>query len=87
MATTVKILEDKEITGILSPDEYAVLLASYFVENDLLNAKFLWKRIPVAAKQANLELDRIWKVGQKLWTKDYVGCYGFVKQDWSENIG
>ncbi|KAH8034927.1 hypothetical protein HPB51_003490 [Rhipicephalus microplus] len=37
--------------GVASPQAYGQLLAIYLLQNDLPNAKFLWKRIPQEIKQ------------------------------------
>jgi len=70
-------------TDALRPENYTELLASYLVQNDLCNAKFLWKRIPAEMKTSE-ELAAIWRVGQKLWLKDMPGFYAEVRSfPWS----
>ncbi|CAK1549973.1 unnamed protein product [Leptosia nina] len=71
-------LEKQELeapNGIASPTTYAQLLAIYLYQNDLCNAKFLWKRIPQTISASNPELAAIWAVGQKLWKKDLPRTY------------
>lgn len=82
-------LEQQELEaadGIASPQVYGQLLAIYLLQNDLPNAKFLWKRIPQAIKQSHLELGNIWKVGQGLWFKDFPAIYTGLAQEWPDYI-
>lgn len=51
------------------------------------NAKYLWKRIPQNVKNSYAELACIWKVGQKMWQRDFLGVYTALTVDWSENVG
>ncbi|PSN42702.1 hypothetical protein C0J52_23397 [Blattella germanica] len=73
--------------GIPSSQVYAQLLAIYLYQNDLCNAKYLWKRIPQNVKNSHAELVNIWKVGQKMWQRDFPGVYAALNVDWSENVG
>jgi len=50
------------------------------------NAKYLWKRIPQNVKNSHAELSLIWKVGQKMWQRDFPGVYAALTADWSENV-
>ncbi|KAK7813398.1 hypothetical protein U0070_007967 [Myodes glareolus] len=77
--------------GIATPPVYGQLLALYLLQNDMNNARYLWKRIPPAIKsslfqseffqrqqfllQANSELGGIWSVGQRIWQRDFPGIY------------
>lgn len=70
--------------GVATAQVYGQLLCVYLLQNDVCNAKFLWKRIPPAIKSANSELALIWAVGQKMWLRDYPGTYEALKKDWSE---
>ncbi|XP_070570038.1 COP9 signalosome complex subunit 8-like isoform X2 [Ptychodera flava] len=72
--------------GIATPVVYAQLLSLYLLQNDLANAKFLWKRIPPPIKSSNPELNNIWMVGQKMWQRDFPQVYQSLNQEWSENI-
>ncbi|KAL4708066.1 hypothetical protein ACJJTC_009845 [Scirpophaga incertulas] len=81
-------LEKQELeapTGVASPSTYAQLLSIYIYQNDLCNAKFLWKRIPQNITSSNPELAAIWAIGQKLWKKDLAGTYhAIAAYNWSE---
>ncbi|KAF7278056.1 COP9 signalosome subunit 8 [Rhynchophorus ferrugineus] len=88
-----KLIEDLERqeleapTGIASPQVYSQLLAIYLYQNDLCNAKFLWKRIPLTVKNTNPELGEIWKVGQHLWKSDFTATYASLNGfNWSETV-
>lgn len=81
-------LETQELEspgGIATPQVYGQLLAIYLLQNDLPNAKFLWKRIPAPIKEANPELGKIWQVGQKLWLCEY-GVYKALNEEWPEHV-
>ncbi|KAM4698221.1 COP9 signalosome complex subunit 8 [Rhinophrynus dorsalis] len=73
--------------GIATPQVYSQLLALYLLNNDMNNARYLWKRIPPAVKSANSELGAIWEVGQKMWQRDFPGIYASISaHQWPENI-
>jgi COP9 signalosome, subunit CSN8. len=38
-------------------------------------------------KNSHAELAFIWKVGQKMWQRDFPGVYTALNADWSENVG
>ena len=67
-----------------SPEVYTQLLTIYLIDNDVVNAKFLWKRIPEQLKSG--ELENIWKIGQFLWKRDFVNVYVAVSNEWSPLI-
>lgn len=72
----------------LSPELYAKLLAIYLIQNDLCNAKFLWKRIPEDVKKGDSgsEISKIWNIGQSLWKKDHSATFEALKtSEWSEH--
>ncbi|KAJ0181900.1 hypothetical protein K1T71_002622 [Dendrolimus kikuchii] len=83
-------LEKQELeapTGVASPSTYGQLLAIYLYQNDLCNAKFLWKRIPQNITSSNPEITAIWAVGQKLWKKDLAGTYqALAAYNWTEPV-
>ncbi|XP_067127328.1 COP9 signalosome complex subunit 8 [Centruroides vittatus] len=82
-------LEKRELEspgGIATPQTYGQLLAIYLFQNDLPNAKLLWKRIPQGVKEANPELGQIWIVGQKLWNRDFPELYKSLDVEWPEHI-
>ncbi|KAK7872097.1 hypothetical protein R5R35_005177 [Gryllus longicercus] len=82
-------LEKQELDapgGIPPSQVYAQLLAIYLYQNDLCNAKYLWKRIPQNVKSSHSELNSIWKVGQKMWLRDFPGVYAALNTEWSENV-
>ncbi|XP_030758482.1 COP9 signalosome complex subunit 8-like [Sitophilus oryzae] len=88
-----KIVEDLERqeleapTGIASPQVYSRLLAFYLYQNDLCNAKFLWKRIPSSIKSSNPEIGCIWTVGQHLWKSDFTATYTSLNAvSWSDTV-
>lgn len=84
-------LEKQELEapgGVPSAQVYSQLLAIYLYQNDLCSAKYLWKRIPTTVKNANPELGKIWKVGQKMWQRDFPGVYAALTTggEWSDTV-
>ncbi|XP_053212114.1 COP9 signalosome complex subunit 8-like [Panonychus citri] len=78
-----KELEMKEIESA----DYEKLLVIYLAQNDLINAKFLWKRIPVTIKEKSDCLKLIWEVGKCLMTNDFAGVYGKIDgQTWPIHV-
>ncbi|XP_050670237.1 COP9 signalosome complex subunit 8 [Leptidea sinapis] len=83
-------LEKQELeapNGVAPAATYAQLLAIYLYQNDLCNAKFLWKRIPQNITSSNPEISAIWAVGQKLWKKDLPRMYqALAAYHWVEPV-
>lgn len=70
----------------VSPQVYTQLLAIYLFQNDLCNAKYLWKRIPASVKTSHPELQNVWKVGQRMWQRDFPGTYVALNEQWSNDV-
>ncbi|CAL8082435.1 unnamed protein product [Calicophoron daubneyi] len=49
-----------------SEEYYTQFLGLYILKMDLLNAKFLWKRIPTPVKGSSTHLKKLWNLGQLL---------------------
>ncbi|CAG9814068.1 unnamed protein product [Phaedon cochleariae] len=88
-----KLAEDLEKQELEAPNAepppqvYEQLLAIYLYQNDLCNAKYLWKRIPPNIKSSNPELGHIWAVGQAMWNRDFSAIYRALNAvTWSESI-
>ncbi|CAH2012825.1 unnamed protein product [Acanthoscelides obtectus] len=83
-------LEKQELeapNGVATPQLYEQLLAIYLYQNDLCNAKYLWKRIPESVKTSAPELKNIWAVGQCMWRRDFPGIYKALnKVTWSDTV-
>ena len=48
------------------------------------SARFLWKSIPAAIKESRPEVGAAWKIGQRLWTRDYEGVHEAIREfNWS----
>lgn len=73
-------LENQELTtsGKCSDRIYAQLLAVYLLNNDLQNAKFLWKRIPEQTKNSSSDLKEIWKIGKLLLQRKTSQVYPLI---------
>ncbi|CAI9770105.1 unnamed protein product [Fraxinus pennsylvanica] len=72
--------------GVIFQDEwpYAIHLLGHIYINDINSARFLWKRIPLAVKESQPEVVAAWKIGQKLWARDYAGVYEAIREfNWS----
>ncbi|KAK4739694.1 hypothetical protein R3W88_003391 [Solanum pinnatisectum] len=75
--------------GIEFQDEwpYAIHLLGHIYSNDINSARFLWKNIPAAIKEARPEVVAVWRIGQKLWTRDYVGVHEAIRGfSWSPEV-
>ncbi|KAG5400466.1 hypothetical protein IGI04_015073 [Brassica rapa subsp. trilocularis] len=63
---------------------YAIHLLGYFYVDDCDSARFLWKTIPTSVKESKPEVVTAWRIGQRLWTRDYAGVYEAIRgYDWS----
>ncbi|KAL3635285.1 COP9 signalosome complex subunit 8 [Castilleja foliolosa] len=63
---------------------YSVHLLGHLYINDINSARFLWKKIPTSVKESQPEVSAVWKLGQKLWIKDYGGVYEAIREfNWS----
>ncbi|XP_057976726.1 COP9 signalosome complex subunit 8 isoform X2 [Malania oleifera] len=73
--------------GIAFQDEwpYAIHLLGHIYVDDVNSARFLWKSIPSAVKEGRAEVVAAWKIGQRLWTRDYAGVHEAIRGfDWSQ---
>uniref|UniRef100_A0A8D8UXD9 COP9 signalosome complex subunit 8 n=1 Tax=Cacopsylla melanoneura TaxID=428564 RepID=A0A8D8UXD9_9HEMI len=85
----VENLERQELeaaAGVPSAEVYTKLLALYLLQNDLCNAKFLWKRTPQSVKMSHPEIGQVWEVGKHLWNGNYPSIYSNLKRTWSDDI-
>ncbi|XP_078344909.1 COP9 signalosome complex subunit 8-like isoform X2 [Oculina patagonica] len=78
--------EQMELDGGASGEVYSQLLAVYLFQNDVCNAKFLWKRAPEEIKVSTPELAKLWNVGCHMWKRDFVAIYESLKEEWSPTI-
>lgn len=58
---------------------YAIHLLGHIYAGDINSARFLWKSIPAEIKDSQPELIAAWRIGQKLWTRDYAGVYEAIR--------
>jgi COP9 signalosome complex subunit 8 len=75
------------MSGIKRNSQLKSQLFIYITFVNRCNAKYLWKRIPQNVKNSHAELACIWRVGQKMWQRDFTGVYAALAVDWSENVG
>ncbi|GER30438.1 COP9 signalosome complex subunit 8 [Striga asiatica] len=68
--------------GVAYQDEwpYAIHLLGHIYVNDINSARFLWKKVPSAVKVCQPEVSAVWKIGQKLWIKDYGGVHEAIRE-------
>jgi len=84
--TTLELREFDAVRGPEALGDIMEHLATYLLEGDLCDAKFLWKRIPNSYKESQ-ELNAIWGVGQALWLRDMPEFYNRVRSfDWNPRI-
>lgn len=51
------------------------------------SARFLWKSIPSSIKESQPEITAVWKIGQRLWLRDYAGVHEAIRGfDWSQDL-
>lgn len=66
---------------------YAIHLLGHIYVNDANSARFLWKSIPAAVKESQPEVGAVWKIGQRLWTRDYAGVHEAIHEpNWSADV-
>ncbi|PRQ19993.1 putative COP9 signalosome, subunit CSN8 protein [Rosa chinensis] len=64
---------------------YAIHLLGHIYAGDINSMRFLWKSMPSAVKENQQEVQAAWKIGQKLWVRDYGGVYEAIRGfDWSQ---
>ncbi|KAL4336003.1 hypothetical protein GQ457_07G010860 [Hibiscus cannabinus] len=64
---------------------FALHLLAHIYVDDVNSARFLWKSIPATIKESQPQLVAAWKIGQKLWTRDYAGVYEAIRGfDWTQ---
>lgn len=44
------------------------------------SARFLWKNVPRVVKENRPEVGAAWKIGQRLWTRDYAGVHEAIRE-------
>ncbi|KAL1557792.1 COP9 signalosome complex subunit 8 [Salvia divinorum] len=59
---------------------YAIHLIGHIYVNDINSARFLWKKIPLAVKESQQEVSTAWKIGQRLWIKDYASVHEAIRE-------
>jgi len=59
----------------------------YLLEDELMLAKFLWKRIPPTVKQADPTLERLWSAGSAIIRRDAEQAYAAMDGlTWPEHL-
>jgi hypothetical protein len=83
--------EEQTLTSAskLSLHFYATFLTCYFCDNDLSNAKYLWKRAPANLKvpSSGAMLAEMWEVGKLLWKDDLAAALAqLTSVNWPEEL-
>ncbi|XP_057516701.1 COP9 signalosome complex subunit 8 [Amaranthus tricolor] len=66
---------------------YAIHLLGHIYAGDINSARFLWKSMPLAIKENQPEVVAVWKIGQKLWTREYAAVYEALRSfNWTPQI-
>uniref|UniRef100_A0A7N0UEL2 COP9 signalosome complex subunit 8 n=1 Tax=Kalanchoe fedtschenkoi TaxID=63787 RepID=A0A7N0UEL2_KALFE len=66
---------------------YSIHLLGYIYIEDINSARYLWKSIPPEIKEANPEVVAAWKIGQRLWARDYQGVYQTIRGfNWTQQV-
>jgi len=86
----LEVLEKQEIespNGIPPDGVYLKMMALYLLENEVIYAKLLWKRIPSSVKASNPELSRLWEVGRLMFQRrrDEV-AKRLQEEEWSSHV-
>lgn len=85
-------LAELEVQELQAEDEpsdklYAQLLALYILTDDLISAKFLWKRIPSNVKSDNEDLRTIWDIAVNLTRRTPSAIYFLIRErDWPPHV-
>lgn len=81
-------LEAQELQAEDEPSEklYAQLLALYILTDDLISAKFLWKRIPLSTKEDE-DLKSIWSIAVNLIKRTIPPVYFLIREhNWPPHV-
>lgn len=82
-------LEAQELQAEDEPSDklYAQLLALYILTDDLISAKFLWKRIPAGIKTDNDDLKTIWDIAVNLIRRTPAAVYFLIRErEWPPHV-
>mmetsp|Transcript_39555 Transcript_39555/g.77458 ORF Transcript_39555/g.77458 Transcript_39555/m.77458 type:complete len:202 (-) Transcript_39555:81-686(-) len=90
--SALKACEDFELEACGEADSatmlpfYRVQIICYLLQDDLVNARWLWERMPEAIK-ADGEVQAAWKVAQLLWKRDLKSAYSaLTDHKWSQPL-
>ncbi|KAL1802106.1 hypothetical protein ACET3Z_030753 [Daucus carota] len=68
--------------GVVNNEDwpYAIHLLGHIYVDDINSARFVWKNVPRVVKENRPEVTAAWKIGQRLWTRDYAGVYEAIRE-------
>ncbi|GAX73852.1 hypothetical protein CEUSTIGMA_g1302.t1 [Chlamydomonas eustigma] len=86
-----KILDACELESsnphVLEDWPCALHLLGHIYNQNLNDARFLWKRIPASVKQNNPELEAVWRLLQFAWSRQYQGLWQALQgYQWSTQL-
>ncbi len=64
---------------------YGRLLLLYLSENEVMLAKFLWKRVPEESRISDPALSKAWEVGRAMAERDPQRLHKAIQADWPDN--
>lgn len=86
-----KVLDNAELESrnpaVLEDWPHALHLLGHIYNNNLEDARFVWKRIPVHVRQNNQELQAVWRLLQHSWQRQYQGMWqALAAYQWSVQL-
>eukprot|EP01125_Pyxidicula_operculata_P012583 TRINITY_DN4137_c0_g1_i1.p1 TRINITY_DN4137_c0_g1~~TRINITY_DN4137_c0_g1_i1.p1 ORF type:complete len:198 (-),score=37.78 TRINITY_DN4137_c0_g1_i1:36-629(-) len=58
---------------------YTVGILANLILGDVDNARFMWKRVPIATKKTDPEIEAAWLIGHSIWKNDFTAVYQAFK--------
>ena len=85
--TLTNLCEDSELTAAASESPHpqpTLHLLSLLLQNDLSEARFLWRRLPASLKSQPLTA-AAWSLGRAIWTRNWAVFYQIARSnDWHD---
>lgn len=85
----IDLCQDAELTAAENNQKHphpTIHLLAVLLQEDLNEAKFLWKRLPLSLQQ-NAETKAAWSLARALWKRDYSAFFEAAKQEWDKEAG
>ncbi|EFA77690.1 COP9 signalosome complex subunit 8 [Heterostelium album PN500] len=82
--------QERELKSLDKPDSFkkywGVYLIAYLIQNDIVNARFLWHRIPSEVKGADQHLKSIWSLLKHLSQLNYPHIYKSLSLNYGSEL-